>query len=250
MLGYLVEIDLYFIIIISTISHSLNIFSCYLSGHSKSIQASERFAFCLINLASKMHTRLFFLLQAIGIAAAAPPASTDLEEFLEHKSQLNNRDISSTDMVGGLVHGDSEFDKELKKLQAGEIDEIDWAHYESVNGTLVYSETPIDHKVGKRDDTQYGTVCLYKDATSCNRDSYYCWHTLKNGDCIAYWENGVNTGFISWWASFANVNFWTCNSDGPNSCAYSDQKWEPSQRNGCLYNYRYHRWSGLFMWHT
>ena len=150
---------------------------------------------------------------------------------------------------GGLVIEGSEFDLEMKKVIAGEKDDVDWTHYELVNGTWAYSAHPVEHKNSKRGYTDWGTICLYADNPSCVGGRYYCWHALDDGECFSVYndQHNVNYGFISFYRKFTNVNFWTCFSDGHWDCARSDQKWDDGVGSRCYFTGK--RYSGMFKWH-
>jgi hypothetical protein len=206
------------------------------------------------NLTTMLKIGILLLWMQVLCAFAASPSnsSEDAELYRQHKNTLLAHNETTPFKLGGLVIPGSEFDNEMKKVIAGEQDDVDWSHYEPVNGELVYSESPIDHQISRRANTQYGTICLYVDSHTCGGGRYYCWHQLDDGACFSVYDDShrTNYGFVSFWKSFAGANFWACNSDGSYDCAYSDQKWGPDSSKLCLNRSNGHRWSGMFEWHA
>jgi hypothetical protein len=184
-----------------------------------------------------------------GVATLATPIAEPEDPTLvvpEHKEP-------ALPHGGGQVTGGSQFDREMAKVVAGKKDNMDWSHYKLENGTWVYSKTPVDHKKNsKRSSVDWGTICLYTDSRTCSGGTYYCWHSLDDGDCFSVYNDAhtYNLGFRLFYCKFYQVNFWTCYSDGRYNCASNCTKYGDNVNGQCKANPTGYSWMGMFKWHA
>jgi hypothetical protein len=163
-----------------------------------------------------------------------------------HRSANQESGAPDAESSGAEVVPGSEFDLEMARVMAGDLDDIDWTHYKNENGTWVYTSEPVSRLI--RRGTDWGTLCAYADVGTCDGGRYWCWNSAYDGQCFALWFDGNNVGIRSMYRKFALTNFWLCWGAGSNTCGPSDLKLEDRDNGRCFSSPWPRSWSGIFKW--